>query len=166
VRRTWGPTGQTPILRHSYRRDRLSVISSVTVTPRYRRLGLSARFHQRNITGEEVVEFLRQLLRQVPGPIDLLWDGGPIHRRRSVQEYLQQCAPRLVVHRFPAYAPELNPDEFVWTQSKQALANLAPRTARELQRHTRRAVRRIGRSQALLWACVAQSDLPWKVCIH
>jgi len=160
VRRTWSPTGQTPVLRHSYRRDRLSVISSVTLTPRYQRLGLYARFHRCNITGEEVVDFLRRLLRQSRGPIDLLWDGGPIHRRRSVQEYLRACAPRLTVHRFPAYAPELNPDELVWTQSKQRLANLAAVNVWELERHARRAIRRIGCSQALLRACIAQSELP------
>jgi len=90
----------------------------------------------------------------------VLWDGGPIHRRRSVQEYLRACAPRLTAHRFPAYAPELNPDEFVWTQSKQRLANLAAVNVWELESYARRAIRRIGRSQALLRACIAQSELP------
>jgi hypothetical protein len=28
------------------------------------------------------------------------------------------------VHRFPGYAPGLNPDEFVWTQAKRELSNI------------------------------------------
>jgi len=33
VRKTWAPIGQTPLFKHSYRRDRMSVISSITVSP-------------------------------------------------------------------------------------------------------------------------------------
>ena len=32
VRKTWVPVGQTPILRHSYRHDRVSVISAITTS--------------------------------------------------------------------------------------------------------------------------------------
>jgi transposase len=154
--------GETPVLRHSYRRDRLSVISTITVSPRHRRLALYARFHRRNITGEEVAEFLGHLLRHVRGPIELVWDGGPIHRRRSVGVFLRRHYPRLQVHRFPAYAPELNPDEYVWTRSKQRLANTTPHTIDQLQHGVRRTIKRIRHSQVLLWSCIHEADLPWK----
>jgi hypothetical protein len=41
--------------------------------------------HLNNITGAEVITFLRQLLRHLRGPLVLLWDGGKIHRRRDAR---------------------------------------------------------------------------------
>jgi hypothetical protein len=76
----------------------------------------------RNITGAEVVTFLRQLLRHLRGRLVPPSDGGKIHRRRDIQAFLKRH-PRVAVHRFPSYAPELNPDEFVWTQAKRELSN-------------------------------------------
>lgn len=40
VRRTWAPRGQTPIQHSRDGRDRLSVISAISMAPRRRRLGL------------------------------------------------------------------------------------------------------------------------------
>lgn len=158
--RTWAPVGHTPILRHSYRRDKVSVISALTVAPRRRRLGLYFDLHVHNITGTEVITFLRQLLRHLRGPIVLLWDGGKIHRRRDVQAFCQRH-PRLAVHRFPGYAPELNPDELVWTKAKQQLANSAHQDLVPLTLHVVRSLQRIGRSQSLLRSCIDASELPW-----
>jgi transposase len=104
--------------------------------------------------------FLRHLLRHLRGPVELLWDGGTIHRRADVTAFLTRCA-RLHGHRFPAYAPELNPDEFVWTKFKHDLANGAPAHIRHLDTQLRRAFRRVHGSQPLLWSCILASDLPW-----
>jgi transposase len=108
----------------------------------------------------EVIGFLRHLLRHLRGPMVLLWDGGTIHRRVIVKEFVRQHK-RLHVHRFPAYAPELNPDEFVWTKAKGALANGAPKDIVELGRRLRTTMHRIGNSQRLLWSCIHASGLPW-----
>ena len=135
------------MLRHSYRRDRISVISALTVSPSLRRVGLYVRFHRKNITGVEVVQFLRHLRR----PVVVVWDGGTIHRRGLVRDYLVDNRSRLHVYRFPAYAPELNPDEYVWTQSKRELANGTPQDADELGEALGRTVDRLRRSQRLLW---------------
>lgn len=43
VHRTWAPVGQTPIVRHYYRRDRVSVIGGLWVSPKRWRLGLYFR---------------------------------------------------------------------------------------------------------------------------
>jgi transposase len=159
VRRTWAPRGKTPLLYHSYRRDRISTISALTVSPRRGRLCLYVAFHRKNITGVEVVQFLRHLQRHLQAPIVLLWDGGSIHRRRLVKEYLADSRGRFHVYRFPAYAPELNPDEYVWTQSKRSMANATPQDIDELGQDLRRALGRIGRSQQLLKACLCESAL-------
>jgi len=159
VRRTWAPKGKTPLLHHSYRRDRISTISALTVSPRRARLGLYVQFHRKNITGVEVVGFLRGLQRHIPGPIVLLWDGGSIHRRRLVQDHVRRCSARLHVHRFPGYAPELNPTEYVWTNAKRHLSNGTPEDIDQLARRVQAALRRIARSQQLLRGCLRKSTL-------
>ena len=90
----------------------------------------------------------------------LLWDRGPIHRRREVRAFVA-AHPRLGVHEFPAYAPELNPAEYVWAQTDRALANSAPDNLTQLRRRLDSTARRLRRSQRLLWSCIYASDLPW-----
>lgn len=153
--------GCTPILCHSYRRDKISAISGVTVSPRRHRLGLYVQFHRHNITGTEVIGFLRHLLRHLRGPVVLLWDGGKIHRRTDVTTFIRH-QPRLEVHRFPGYAPELNPDELVWTKAKKDLANGTPHDVEQLGVQLRRSLRRLQKSQRLLWSCIYGSELPWR----
>jgi transposase len=159
VRRTWAPRGQTPLLHHSYRRDRISTISALTVSPRRTKLGVYVRFHPKNITGVEVVEFLRGLLQHLPGRVVLIWDGGSIHYRCLVQDYVRRRRSRLHVYRFPAYAPELNPCEYVWTNSKRSLSNGTPEDIDKLAVRVRKAIRRVARSQQLLRGCLRRSAL-------
>ena len=159
VRRTWAPRGQTPLVRHRYRRDKISAISAVTVSPYRLHCGLYIHFHQANITHVEVAIFLRDLLRHIRGHIMLLWDGGSIHRGDAVAELLASH-PRLHVERFPAYAPELNPDELVWNHLKARLANGSPDTVEELFDDLGRESRALGRAPHLLRSFVIGSDLP------
>jgi transposase len=86
--------------------------------------------------------------------------GRKIHRRRDVRAFLERH-PRVEVHRFPGYAPELNPDEFVWAQAKRELSNIDSDGLVTLTLHVVRSLQRIGRSQALLRSCLHASDLPW-----
>jgi len=124
-------------------------------------MGLYVQLHARNITGSEVVDFLCQLRVILRGRIVLLWDGGPIHRRADVRDYLFAHRKRLYVFRFPAYSPELNPDEHVWTQTKNELSNSTPQSIDELGKLLCRSLRRLGRSQKLLRSCMKASDLPY-----
>lgn len=160
MRRTWAPRGHTPCVRHHYRRDRISACSGLAVSPRGRHLALYLRCRPRNLTGLDIRAYLRHLLRHLRGPVDLLWDRGPIHRRRAVREFIA-AHPRLRVHDFPAYAPELNPAEFVWTQADRELANGAADHLAELRHDLDAAIRRLRRSQPLLRSCIYASDLPW-----
>jgi transposase len=123
-------------------------------------LALYLRFRTRNLTGLDVRAFLKSLLKHLRGPVVLLWDRGTIHRRKEVQQFLFSH-PRLHVYYFPAYAPELNPAEYVWNQTDHALSNSAPENLAELKGLLRNSVRRIRSSQKLLWSCIYASDLPW-----
>ncbi len=158
--RTWAPKGATPVVRYVYKQDRLSAISALAVSPQRKRLALYLQLRTRNLTGLDVRAFLRHLLRHLRGPVVLLWDRGPIHRRREVKQWIH-THPRLRVEEFPAYAPELNPAEYVWAQSDRALANSAPANLSQLHGLLKNSVRRIRGSQQLLWSCIYAADLPW-----
>jgi len=123
-------------------------------------VALYVRLQTHSFNGLDVRRFLRQLLRHLRGPLVLLWDRGPIHRRREVQEFIQRH-PRLHIEPFPAYAPELNPAEYVWCQSDSRLANGAPPDVAHLYRQLRAALQHTRGSQQLLWSCIYASDLPW-----
>ena len=160
VRRTWAPRGLTPIVWHRYRRDKVSAISAVTVSARRRRFGLYIHFYPgRNITHVEVAVFLRALLRQLRGQVIVVWDGGSIHKGPDVRALLARC-PRLHVEPFPSYAPELNPDEFVWAHFKTTLANGRPDNLDELLTTLCRLTKKVRQRPALLRSFVTASALP------
>ena len=128
VRRTWAPQGQTPVLDAWDRRDRISAISSITVSPKSRQLNLYFDLlpENANVRGDDVVAYLRHLKAHLGGPVTVLWDGSRVHdRSQAVRAYLADH-PEIVTERLPAYAPELNPDELVWAWTKYGrLGNLA-----------------------------------------
>ena len=128
VRRTLAPRGQTPVLDAWDRRDRLSALSCLTVSPRRHRLNLYFQLLPKNanVHAEDVVSYLRQLKESLPGPLTIIWDRNQIHgRSKLVRAYLAEH-PEIVAEDFPGYTPELNPDEYVWGWTKYGrLANLA-----------------------------------------
>lgn len=162
LKRTWAPRGQTPTIRTSIgHNERVNLIGALCASPRKRKIKLHIQSYRTSLSGDEVVAFLKHLLRCVAGPIVLVWDKHPIHRRRKVQAFLAH-RPRLHVYEFPTCAPELNPTEFVWTQVNEYTANTAPHNGTELRANVLAGVARTRRSPIRLWACICASDLPWK----
>ena len=160
VKRTWSPKGETPIIRYKLQHQKLSAISALAVSPRRRRIALYLQIRRRAFKGLDVQRFLHYLLKQLRGPIILLWDQGPIHKHSTVREFVQ-AHPRLQIKEFPGYAPELNPAEYVWCESDSALANSRPEELTELKALLVATKRRLRKSQDLLWSCIEASDLPW-----
>ena len=159
VLKTWSPVGQTPILHHRYRHDRISAISGIAVSPKRFHCTLYCQLYDDNIQGEEVTFFLRHLLRQISGHLIVLLDNGKTHRADSIVELLSRTS-RLHLEPFPPYAPELNPDEGVWNHLKNKLANGRPDTKNELMDLLSDEICCMAASQALLRGCIKQSDLP------
>jgi len=146
-------------VRHRYAHDRISAISGIAVSPQRYHCTLYCQLYEDNIQGDEVAAFLRQLLRQIPGHLVVLLDNGGIHRGDPVQELLARTS-RLHLEPFPAYAPELNPDEGVWQHLKTRLANGRPDTQADLMDVLTEEICRLAVSQSLLRGCIEHSDLP------
>jgi transposase len=146
VRRTYAPRGQTPVLKEHFNWQRLSAIGAIAWRPGQcqTRLFLSPR--PGSIKSPEVVEFLRNLRRHVRGPVVLVWDRLASHQSGVTKTHIVAQASWLTVERFPAYAPELNPLEYVWATLKgKDVANYSPDSIAELDGHVRRSIRRLRR---------------------
>jgi transposase len=163
VRRTYAPIGRTPILRRWDRHDRISAISCITVSPVRRRLGLYFQLlpDDVNVTGERMVEFLRELRRQMPWPLRIVWDRGNVHdRSKAVRASLAEH-PSIRTEQFPPYTPEANPDEGVWQHTKHGrLANFTPEDTTELRSAVEGELRRLQRRPMLLASFIRHAKVP------
>jgi transposase len=163
VRRTLAPRGQTPVLDCWDRRDRISAISCITLSPVLGRPGLYFDLLPVNETvhAEEVVAFLEALRRQLRGPFTVLWDRSNLHSKSKVVKAWLAAHPEVTVEDFPGYAPDLNPDEWVWGWTKYGrLSNLAAWDAGELWDHIVMALIDLKLQPQLLNAFIEKAGVP------
>ena len=151
--RTWAPRGQTPVLQHHFNWKVLSAAAGITWWNFYFRL------YPGTIRAPQVIDFLGHLLRHLPGKLLVVWDGLPQHRARLVTEFIRAQRGRLAIERLPAYAPELNPVEYIWGYWKHhELPNFCPHDFTQLSLAARRALARMRRRPALVMAFWEQAN--------
>ena len=102
-----------------------------------------------SIRGEQVVRFLKHLQHHVPGSIILIWDRARIHTGITTQDYLWDH-PEIHQEYLPAYAPELNPEEYCHGNVKRYLKNARPEDKKQMQTLLNRGFARLRRKPALL----------------
>ena len=89
-----------------------------------------------------MTEFLKALRARQCRWWLIILDGAKPQRSHLVRHYLELINGNIVVERLPAYAPELNPVEYLWASLKRdALANFCPDTLDELHRGARSKVK-------------------------
>jgi len=147
VVRTWAVRGQTPTLRAPLSWGHLAVIGALTDEGK-----LYTQVQRRGFRATDIIRFLRYLLRCLPGKLLLIWDGLPAHRSKRVKAFVaQESNARLEVWALPAYAPDLNPIEGVWSYLKCVmLPNLCAPTLNQLNQHLRRSLRLLRTQPSLL----------------
>ena len=65
-------------------------------------------------------------MRRRSKPVHLVVDGLPAHKTALVKAYVASTDGMLTLHFLPGYAPELNPDELVWSHMKRTGVARAP----------------------------------------
>ncbi len=162
VRRTLAPRGQTPVLPCWDRRDRISAISCITLSPHYQVPGLYFELlpDDTNVSAAHVVAFLRQLKRSLPR-FTVVWDKNQIHRKSLLVRAFVKANPSVVAEDFPGYTPELNPDEGVWGYTKYGkLANYAPADTDMLRRRVEAELTWLKEHPYFLYAFIDHTNLP------
>ncbi len=97
--------------------------------------------------------FLHRLLHRATRPIFLMVAGHPAHRARKVQQFLTRVKDRLRLFFLPPYAPELNPDEWVWADlTHQTVGRTQIATREDFSKTIRPYVGRLQRNRARVLA--------------
>jgi transposase len=121
VVKTYGPRGRTPVVDEWQTRDHLSVMGGVTPEGKVYTLA-----RPQSLNGLHTIAFLVHLGRLVGDRLLVIWDGSPIHRRAEVSAFVAEARGKIHVEPLPAYAPDLNPVEWLWRHLKEVeLANVS-----------------------------------------
>jgi transposase len=119
--RTWGVRGQTPVIRVPGLRQSVSAASAVTAKG-----GFWFATYKGGMSAELFIEMLKALIHRRRKPLLLILDSLPAHKAKIVKEYVASTDGKLELHFLPGYAPELNPDELVWSYMKRTGAARSP----------------------------------------
>ena len=119
--RTWGVRGQTPVVERPGQRQSISAASAVNAKG-----GFWYCTYEGGLTAEVFVSLLRMMMRHRPKPVHLVVDGLPAHKTKLVKDYVRSTQGRLTLLILPGYAPDLNPDEAVWSHMKRTGVARAP----------------------------------------
>jgi transposase len=112
--KTWGVKGQTPIVERPGQRQSISAASAVTA-----RGGFWYCTYEGGLNAELFVALLRRMMRHRTRPVHMVLDGLPAHKTALVKAYVASTNGMLTLHFLPGYAPDLNPDELVWSHMKR-----------------------------------------------
>lgn len=119
--KTWAVKGQTPVVQVPGQRQSISAASAVNSKG-----GFWFATYQGAMDGEVFVQLLKKMMHKRRKPIHLVVDGLPAHKRLIVKEYVQSTQGKLTMHFLPGYAPDLNPDELVWSHAKRSASKRGP----------------------------------------
>jgi transposase len=161
VRRTWSPRGQTPILRHRFGWKKASMAAALGYRPNATAARLCFHLQQPSYNTDTLIGVLEQLAGFYTGhKVVLLWDGLSAHWSTKMRAWLDSQRDWLTVERFPAYAPELNPVEYLWANLKDVeLANRPTTTLAEVADATEQGIQRICNSDSLVVGFLAHTGL-------
>jgi transposase len=139
--RSYAPRGRTPVVRVCHKRAGLSLISAVTNQGKLRWMVVDGA-----VNAPTFIRFLERLIRDARCKVFLILDRLKVHRARLVQDWLAEHRSEIEVFHLPAYSPELNPDEGVHADLKQAVPRKAPaRSKQQLKRAAISHMRRLSK---------------------
>jgi hypothetical protein len=129
--RSFSPTGKTPVVKVSGNRFRCNMISALS-----NRGQLAFSVFEGSFVIAVFLTFLQRLIQHAKGrKVFLIVDGHPVHRAKSVKEWLANKAPLIELFYLPGYSPERNPDELLNQELKATIyASGRPTSKNDLKR--------------------------------
>ena len=124
--KTWARRGHTPVVERPGQRQSISAASAVSAKG-----GFWFATYPGALNAERFVELLKKLMKGRRKPVHLVIDGLPAHKTLYVREYVASTQGKLSLHVLPGYAPDLNPDELVWSHVKRTGVARSPLRAGE-----------------------------------
>lgn len=116
--RVWAPIGQTPTVRVHTGRQKTNFYGCLNL-----KTGTEIVMEVETMNAETTTAYLQLIAATIPeGPILLLWDRAPWHRGPAIRDFLA-ANPRFEILWFPPGAPDLNPQEQVWKQTREHISH-------------------------------------------
>ena len=112
--KTWALKGQTPVIERPGQRQTVSAASAVNSSGAFWYCT-----YEGGLNAELFVALLKRMMRGRRKPVHLVVDGLPAHKTILVKNYVASTNGALTLHFLPGYAPDLNPDELVWSHMKR-----------------------------------------------
>ncbi|MEY9873284.1 transposase [Streptacidiphilus sp. MAP12-33] len=166
--RTWSPRGMTPVVRvrgRSQRRisiaalacyktgERPRLIWRPTVHPDHKSGG------RRSFAWTDYRDLLVDAHQQLGKPIVLVWDNLNVHRDRRLRAFID-AHDWITVHYLPAYTPQLNPVEGIWSLlRRRCQTNTDFTDPAHLMRALRRGLRQVQYRPDIIDGCLAGTGL-------
>jgi hypothetical protein len=161
VRRTWSPRGRTPILRHRFGWKKASMAAALGYRPDGTAARLCFHLQQPSYNTDTLIGVLEQLGGFYAGQrVVLIWDGLSSHWSTRMRAWMDSQRDWLTAERLPAYAPELNPVEYLWANLKDLeLANLPGTTLADVADAATQGVQRVCKHEDLVVGFLAHTGL-------
>lgn len=140
---------------------RITAAGMILFNTKSKRTNALAWLSKRGMRKEKLLSILKDIKRRYGRKhFILLWDGLPAHKAKIVQTFIKENTAWLIVHRFPAYAPEFNPQEYLWSAVKRKdMGNYCPSTSAELRSKVYRTLKKRRRASSFLRGCIKAAGL-------
>ncbi|MER6374040.1 transposase [Streptomyces mirabilis] len=166
--RTWARRGHTPVIRVRGRSQRRFSVAALAcykhgersrLIYRPRRHADHKRGGRRSFSWTDYRDLLIAAHHQLGAPIVLVWDNLNVHRDRRLREFID-THDWITCYFLPAYAPDLNPVEGIWSLLRRSSqANTAFTDPDHLMSALRHGLRQIQYRSNLIDGCLAETGL-------
>lgn len=96
---------------------KLNMVSTITNREQMRFM-----FYKETMTAQLMIKFLKRLIRSCERKVILILDNLRVHHSKAQQEWLTENKAFIEVFFLPSYSPDLNPDEILNSDLKQAIS--------------------------------------------
>jgi len=123
---TWAPRGKRPEVSTPSRRESINAISAIEPHGAF-----WFQTYKGPLNAQSFAAFLLSFILTRNKKILLVLDSHPAHRNELIMKLVELLSTHLEVHFLPPYAPDLNPDELVWSHLKRQGLGRRPLRQRE-----------------------------------
>lgn len=119
IRRLWLPKGKRTVIKVEKKRKAQSFIGFLDL-----KTGKNLLFKLSWQKQDTIIPVLEELTQQYPDKrICIVWDNARFHRGKKIKAKLSTTLKKIHLVNLPPYAPDYNPQEYVWRYGKDRLAN-------------------------------------------
>jgi len=137
----------------------MSALGALAYDLRKRVARVFVSFVRHSFKADDVLRFVKHLARHIRGRVTLVWDNLQAHKSQKLRRWIN-CHRRFRLVYLPAYAPELNPVEGLWSWLKtHHLGNVCADTLEPVVALAREGTKIARRRPPLLWSFLRKAGL-------